>query len=81
MIKNDEYSNYKKYLLLYIFIGINIFIGLILLYTLISMIIKNATHSDKQIKFDFDESKLNKIKDEINAAMKKVNKTKKKKLE
>lgn len=81
MIKNDEYSHYKKYLLLYLFIGINIIIGLILLYTLIVMIIKNSTHSVKQIKFEFDESKLNKIKDEVDVAMKKVNKTKKKKLE
>ena len=81
IIKNDEYSNYKKYLLLYIFIGINLIIGLILLYTLIVMIIKNATHSDKQIKFDFDESKLSKIKDEVTVAMKKANKNKKKKLE
>ena len=78
MIKNIFYSDYRKYMLLYIFIGINCIIGLILLYTLIVMIIKNATHSVKQIKFDFDESKLNKIKDEVNGAMKNVHKKKRK---
>ena len=40
------------------------------------MIIKNTTHSVKQIKFDFDVSKLNKLKDEINVAMKNAHKTK-----
>ena len=78
MLKNIYYSNYRKYILLYIFIGINSIIGLILLYILIVMIIKNATHSVKQIKFDFDESKLNKIKDEVNGAMKNVHKKKRK---
>ena len=78
MLKNNTYSNIRKYILLYIFIGINTIIGLILLYTLIMMIIKNATHSVKQIKFNFDESKLKKVKEEVNEAMKKVHKEKKK---
>lgn len=78
MIKNEIYSDFMKYILLYIFIGINSIIGFILLYTLITMIIKNVTHSVKQIRFDFDESKLSKIKDEINNALKNVHKKKKK---
>jgi hypothetical protein len=78
MIKNEIYADIKKFLMLYIFIGINFIIGLILLYIIFVMILKNATHSVKQIKFDFDELKLNKIKDEINDAMKNVNKKKKK---
>ena len=78
MIKNNFYSDYKKYMLLYVFIWINCIIGLILLYILIVMIIKNATHSVKQIKFDFDESKLSKIKDEVKGAMKNVHKKKRK---
>ena len=78
MIKNIFYSDYRKYMLLYIFIGINCIIGLILLYTLIVMIIKNATHSVKQIKFDFEENKLSKIKDEVKEAMKNVHKKKRK---
>ena len=78
MTKNIFYSNYKKYILLYIFIGINSIIGLILLYILIVMIIKNATHSVKQIKFDFDETKLSKIKEEVNEAMKNAHKNKRK---
>ena len=64
--------------MLYVFIGINVFIGLILLYILISMIIKNVTHSVKQIKFDYDETKLENIKNEIKDVMKKGHKKKKK---
>ena len=78
MIKNEIYSDYRKYKLIYIFIGINSIIGFILLYILIEMVIKNVKHSVKQIKFEFDESKLNKIKGEINEAMKKTHKKKRK---
>ena len=78
MKNNEIYSDYKKYKLIYIFIGINSIIGFILLYILIVMIIKNVTHSVKQIKFDFDESKLSKIKNEVNEAMKVSHKKKRK---
>ena len=77
MWHNTEYSNIKKYLLLYVFLGINSIIGLILLYSLISIIIKNATHSVKQIKFEFNEEKLGKIKNEVKAAMTVAHKRKK----
>ena len=76
MLNNEIYSDARKYKLLYIFIGINSIIGFILFYIIIVMIIKNTTHSVKQIKFDFDVSKLNKLKDEINVAMKNAHKTK-----
>ena len=76
MLNNEIYSDARKYKLLFIFIGINSIIGFILFYIIIVMIIKNTTHSVKQIKFDFDVSKLNKLKDEINVAMKNAHKTK-----
>lgn len=77
LLKNFEYSNVRKYVPLYVFIAINEVIGMILLYILFVMIIKSATHSVKQIKFDYDESKLDRIKNEVKEAMKNVHKKKK----
>ena len=78
MIKNQEYSMINKYKLLYFFILINSIVGIILMYVIIVMVVIKSKENKKQIKFDFDEKKLENITQEVNEAINKVSNKKKK---
>ena len=73
MNKNKFYSNYKVFLILYFFIIINAFSGLILLYVLLITIFSKRKGSVRKRQFFIDDNKLNKIEKEIKEAMEKAN--------
>ena len=73
MNKNKFYSNYKEFIILYFFVIINSFSGLILLYILLISIFTKRKGSVRKRQLFIDYNKLNKIKKEIKEAMEKAN--------
>lgn len=67
--KNDYYSNYKNFKLLYIFVIINTMAGLILFIVLIFISFVKRDGSFRQRSYYIDDNNLNDLRNEIRGAM------------
>ena len=69
---NDLYSHYQDFLLLYFFIVINMFAGLILFYVSIIIVFVKRDGSFRKRSFFIDDNNLNNLRNEIRDAIQKA---------
>ena len=72
MTRNETYSNFKDFRLLYFFVIINIFAGLILFYVLLIIVFVKRDGSFRKINYYIDDNNLDNLRNEIRGAMNKA---------
>ena len=72
MTKNEFYSNFKDFKLLYFFLIINAIGGLILFYVLLIIAFVKRDGSFRKISYYIDDNNLNSLRNEIRGAMQKA---------
>ena len=70
--KNDLYSNYKDFHLLYFFVVINMIAGLILFYVSIIVVFVKRDGSFRKRSYYIDDNNLNNLRNEIRDAIQKA---------
>ena len=72
MARNKTYSNLKEFKLLYFFVIINTFAGLILFYVLLIIVFVKRDGSFRKINYYIDDNNLDNLRNEIRGAMNKA---------
>lgn len=72
MTRNETYSNFKDFRLLYFFVIINTFAGLILFYVLLIIVFVKRDGSFRKINYYIDDNNLDNLRNEIRGAMNKA---------
>lgn len=72
MTRNETYSNFKDYRLLYFFVIINTLAGLILFYVLLIIVFVKRERSFRKINYYIDDNNLDNLRNEIRGAMNKA---------
>jgi hypothetical protein len=72
MARNKTYSNLKEFKLLYFFVIINTFAGLILFYILLIIVFVKRDGSFRKINYYIDDNNLDNLRNEIRGAMNKA---------